>query len=131
MRTQDKLAKDGMFTASRDDADNQPRLRKIDVYCKEAGELKFVPRAALVDLELRILDVIKASSIGTMSKVDNFVFGASGVSNNWAKGHSTECAQLIDQVVDVTRKDESCDCPQGLEIIIQIKLQQYLALINY
>ena len=52
-----------------------------------------------------------------MFKPDNFVFGASGAGNNWAKGHYTEGAELIDEVVDVIRKEaESCDCPQGFQI---------------
>ena len=49
----------------------------------------------MIDLELGSVDVIKASPIGTTCKVYYFVFGASGVGNNWAKGHSTECAHNI------------------------------------
>ena len=69
----------------------------------------FVPHAVLVDLEPDSLDIIKASRIGTMFKSDNCVFGAS---NNWAKGHYTKGAELMDEVVDVIRKD----CPQGFQI---------------
>jgi hypothetical protein len=29
---------------------------------------------------------------------DNFAFGQSGAGNNWAKGHYTEGAELVDQV---------------------------------
>jgi Tubulin/FtsZ family, GTPase domain len=37
-----------------------------------------------------------------------------GAGNNWAKGHYTEGAELIDAVLDVVRKEaESCDCLQG------------------
>jgi tubulin beta len=37
-----------------------------------------------------------------------------GAGNNWAKGHYTEGAELIDSVLDVVRKEaESCDCLQG------------------
>merc|ERR1712000_753207 len=37
--------------------------------------------------------------------------------NNWAKGHYTEGAELIDSVLDVCRKEaESCDCLQGFQI---------------
>ena len=33
--------------------------------------------------------------------------------NNWAKGHYTEGAELIDSVLDVVRKEaEGCDCLQ-------------------
>ena len=38
----------------------------------------------------------------------------SGAGNNWAKGHYTEGAELIDSVLDVVRKEaEGCDCLQG------------------
>ncbi len=48
---------------------------------------------------------------------DNFVFGQTGAGNNWAKGHYTEGAELIDSVLDVCRKEaESCDCLQGFQI---------------
>lgn len=37
--------------------------------------------------------------------------------NNWAKGHYTEGAELIDNVLDVVRKEaENCDCLQGFQI---------------
>merc|ERR1712182_98298 len=37
--------------------------------------------------------------------------------NNWAKGHYTEGAELIDSVLDVVRKEaESCDCLQGFQL---------------
>ena len=39
--------------------------------------------------------------------------------NNWAKGHYTEGAELVDSVMDVIRKEaEGCDCLQGEEIFI-------------
>jgi len=43
--------------------------------------------------------------------------GQSGAGNNWAKGHYTEGAELIDSVLDVVRKEaESCDCLQGFQL---------------
>ena len=37
--------------------------------------------------------------------------------NNWAKGHYTEGAELVDQVLDgVRREAEGCDCLQGFQI---------------
>lgn len=39
--------------------------------------------------------------------------GQSGAGNNWAKGHYTEGAELVDSVLDVIRKEaEACDCLQ-------------------
>jgi len=91
-------------------------LDKVSVYMRTAGE-RYVPRACLIDLEPGTVDVIKASPVGTLFKPDNFVFGASGAGNNWAKGHYTEGADLIESVMDVIRKEvENCDCPQGFQI---------------
>lgn len=43
--------------------------------------------------------------------------GQSGAGNNWAKGHYTEGAELVDSVMDVVRKEaESCDCLQGFQL---------------
>jgi len=51
------------------------------------------------------------------SDLISFVFGQSGAGNNWAKGHYTEGAELIDSVLDVVRKEaEGCDCLQGFQI---------------
>ncbi|XP_038624030.1 tubulin beta chain-like [Tachyglossus aculeatus] len=41
----------------------------------------------------------------------------SSAGNNWAKGHYTEGAELVDSVLDVVRKEsESCDCLQGFQL---------------
>ena len=108
---------DGKFARNKDNADNQRRLDEIDAYFKQAGELRFVPHAALIHSEVGSLDTIKASAIDTMGKPDNLLIGASGADSNWTKVHYTEGAKLIDGVVDVIIKgSESYDCPQGFEI---------------
>jgi len=91
-------------------------LDKVSVYMRTAGE-RYVPRACLIDLEPGTVDVIKSTPIGTLFKPDNFVFGASGAGNNWAKGHYTEGSDLIESALDVIRKEvDNCDCPQGFQI---------------
>merc|ERR1712080_50664 len=56
-------------------------------------------------------------SHGNIFRPDNFVFGQSGAGNNWAKGHYTEGAELVDSVLDVVRKEaEGCDCLQGFQL---------------
>uniref|UniRef100_A0A2K5LB91 Tubulin beta chain n=1 Tax=Cercocebus atys TaxID=9531 RepID=A0A2K5LB91_CERAT len=43
--------------------------------------------------------------------------GQSGAGNNWARGHYTEGAELMESVMDVARKEaESCDCLQGFQL---------------
>ena len=83
------------------------------MYYNEATGGKYVPRAVLVDLEPGTMDSVRSGPFGQVFRPDNFVFGQSGAGNNWAKGHYTEGAELIDSVLDVVRKEsESCDCLQ-------------------
>ncbi|KAJ2941836.1 hypothetical protein O0L34_g15769 [Tuta absoluta] len=98
--------------------DSDLQLERIGVYYNEANDGKrFVPRAVLVDLEPGTMDAIRGSSFGTLFRPDNFVFGQSGAGNNWAKGHYTEGAELVDSVMDVVRKEaEPCDCLQGFQL---------------
>ena len=78
---------------------------------------KYVPRAVLVDLEPGTMDSVRSGPFGQIFRPDNFVFGQSGAGNNWAKGHYTEGAELVDSVLDVVRKEsESCDCLQGFQM---------------
>ncbi|XP_030858900.2 tubulin beta chain isoform X3 [Gorilla gorilla gorilla] len=47
----------------------------------------------------------------------NEASGQCGAGNNWAKGHYTEGAELMESVMDVVRKEaESCDCLQGFQL---------------
>ena len=78
---------------------------------------KYVPRAVLVDLEPGTMDAVRSGRLSELFRPDNFVFGQSGAGNNWAKGHYTEGAELVDQVIDVVRREaESCDSLQGFQI---------------
>merc|ERR1712156_567159 len=78
---------------------------------------KYVPRAVLVDLEPGTMDSVRSGPYGAVFRPDNFVFGQSGAGNNWAKGHYTEGAELVDSVLDVVRKEaEGCDCLQGFQL---------------
>jgi tubulin beta len=93
------------------------QLERINVYFNEASGGKYVPRAILVDLEPGTMDSVRAGEFGHLFRPDNFVFGQSGAGNNWAKGHYTEGAELVDNVLDVVRKEaENCDCLQGFQI---------------
>ncbi|XP_023160465.1 tubulin beta chain isoform X1 [Drosophila hydei] len=90
---------------------------RIDVYYNEASSGKYVPRAVLIDLEPGTMDSVRQSTMGQLFRPDNFVFGQSGAGNNWAKGHYTEGAELIDSVLEVMRKEsEGCDCLQGFQL---------------
>ncbi|XP_041804331.1 tubulin beta-2A chain-like isoform X5 [Chelmon rostratus] len=97
--------------------DSDLQLERINVYYNEASGSKFVPRAILVDLEPGTMDSVRSGPFGQLFRPDNFVFGQSGAGNNWAKGHYTEGAELVDSVLDVVRKEsENCDCLQGFQL---------------
>jgi len=104
------------------DGDGLPdELEKIDVYFRATSQepttTKWVPRAVLVDLEPGTMDVIKAQPLGPAFKPDNLCFGNNGAGNNWAKGHYTEGAELVESVLDRVRLEiEQCDAPQGFQI---------------
>lgn len=77
-----------------------------------------MPRAILLDLEPGTMESVRSGPYGQLFRPDNFVFGQSGAGNNWAKGHYTEGAELVDNVLDVVRKEcENCDCLQVCGLI--------------
>lgn len=108
------------------------QLERVNVYYNEASCGRFVPRAVLMDLEPGTMDSVKTGPFGQIFRPDNFVFGQSGAGNNWAKGHYTEGAELIDSVLDVVRKEaENCDCLQGLfSFLKQRNYVLFLLLLN-
>lgn len=63
------------------------------------------------------MDAVRSGPFGNLFRPDNFVFGQSGAGNNWAKGHYTEGAELVDEVLDVVRREaEGCESLQGFQI---------------
>ncbi|KAK6636871.1 hypothetical protein RUM43_010535 [Polyplax serrata] len=107
----------GIDPAGNYHGDNALQLERINVYYNEASEGKYVPRAVLVDLEPGTMDSVRAGPFGMLFRPDNYVFGQSGAGNNWAKGHYTEGAELVDNVMDVLRREsENCDCLQGFQL---------------
>jgi len=103
---------DGKYIGDKEEVD----LDKANVYMRCAAD-RYVPRACLIDLDPGTVDVIKASAVGRLFKPDNFIFGASGSGNNWAKGHYVDGREVIEEALDVIRKEiENCRCPQGFQI---------------
>lgn len=104
---------EGVFVGDKPDQ----QLERISVYYNESSNGRYVPRAAMVDLEPGVIDVIKNSKRGQLFRPDNFVYGQSGAGNNWAKGHYTEGAELVENILDVVRREaETCDVLQGFQV---------------
>ncbi|KAF4091418.1 hypothetical protein AMELA_G00036660 [Ameiurus melas] len=97
--------------------DSPHQLDKINVYYNEATGSRYVPRAVLVDLEPGSLNSVRSGPFGEIFRPDNFVCGQGGAGSNWAKGHYTAGAELVDSVMDVVRREaESCNCLQGFQL---------------
>lgn len=104
---------DGAFAGD----NKRQQLERISVYYNESSEGRYVPRATMVDLEPGVLDAIRTSTRGNLFNPDNFVCSQSGAGNNWAKGHYTEGAELVDECLDVLRREaESCEVLQGFQV---------------
>jgi hypothetical protein len=66
------------------------------------------------------MDSARASSFDQPLRTNHFVLGSAGAGNNWATGHYTEGAEVIDSMLDVVRKDtEGCDCLQGFANVVR------------
>ncbi len=103
------ISYDGQFEGSSD-----LQLERANVYFNEVDGARFVPRAVLVDLEPGVMDSVRGSACGRLFNPSNFIFGQNGAGNNWAKGFYTEGAEIVDEAMDVIRKEsEGCDMLQG------------------
>jgi tubulin beta len=114
----EQMAKEhGIDTSGAYTGENPLQLERINVYFNEGQGGRYVPRAVLTDLEPGTMDSIRGGEYGKLFRPDNFVHGQSGAGNNWAKGHYTEGAELVDSIMDVVRKEaEGCDMLQGFQI---------------
>lgn len=110
------LDEEGMYHGS-----STLQLERIYVYYEESASAKYVPRTILVDLEPGVLDSIKAGTVGRLFNPNSYIHGQSGASNNWAKGHYTDGAELSESVIEQVRKTaETCECLQGFQIMHSI-----------
>jgi len=101
-------------------ADVDERILNADVYFHRKPHNKntfdFVPRGVCVDLEPGTIGEIKSNK-REFWKAANLLNANNGAGNNWAKGHYTEGAELVDNVLDAIRKEmEQADCPQGFQL---------------
>lgn len=106
------VGSDGLYNGT-----SEIQRDRIAVYYNVSSSGKHVPRACLVDLEPGTIEAVRSGPYGDLFRPDNFVFGQSGAGNNWAKGHYTEGAELVDQVMEVLRKEsEKADSLQGFQL---------------
>jgi tubulin beta len=66
------------------------------MYYNEPFGDKYVPCSILLDLEPGTMDAVQSGPYGQQFCPDNFVFVQTGAARNWAKGHYTGRAELVD-----------------------------------
>jgi len=105
---------DGKF-----EGDSDLQLERINVYYEEgSGGGRYFPRAIGIDLEGARLERLLSEKSGRMFRPDCFIGGQEGGSNNYARGYFSDGHDLLERVMDVSRREtERCDSPQGFQIL--------------
>eukprot|EP01084_Bolivina_argentea_P219581 372402_1 len=79
-------------------------------YFEETAAGHYVPRSLMVDLESNVIDDVKTSNIKKLFRSDLLLSGQEDAANNFARGHYTVGAEMIDKVNDRLRKiADNCD----------------------
>ena len=86
-------------------------------FFSETGTGKHVPRALFVDLEPSVVDECRAGKYRSLYHPSQMITGKEDAANNYARGHYTVGKELIDQVIEKTRKlADVCSGLQGFLI---------------
>ena len=111
----------GIEKSGRYIGDSDQQLEKITVYYNESVGGRYIPRGIFVGSEASAHACIREEEFGILFQPDNFIFGMQGAGGNWAKGHYTQDAELIDTALDLIRKEaESSQLLQGFQVNMAI-----------
>ncbi|KAH7091848.1 tubulin alpha [Auriculariales sp. MPI-PUGE-AT-0066] len=83
-------------------------------FFSDSSSGKFVPRALFVDLEPNVVDEIRTGTYRQLFHPETLITGKEDAANNYARGHYTVGKELIDTVMDKTRRlADNCSGLQG------------------
>ncbi|KYO38845.1 tubulin alpha-2 chain-like [Alligator mississippiensis] len=83
-------------------------------FFSETGAGKYVPRAVFIDLEPTVIGEIRTGTYRSLFHPEQLITGKEDAANNYARGHYTVGKQIIDVVLDKTRKlTDQCSGLQG------------------
>ncbi|KAJ6223570.1 hypothetical protein RDWZM_002115 [Blomia tropicalis] len=105
---------DGRLTKekSSQEADNS-----FSTFFRETHNGKYVPRGIYADLESTVIDEVRNGSYAKLFHPEQLISGKEDAANNYARGHYTIGKELIDLVLERTRKlSEQCTSLQGFLI---------------
>ncbi|KAK5890553.1 hypothetical protein CesoFtcFv8_014068 [Champsocephalus esox] len=89
----------------------------FNTFFSETGAGKHVPRAIFVDLEPTVIDEVRTGTYRQLFHPEQLITGKEDAANNYARGHYTIGKEIIDMVLDRTRKlADQCTGLQGFLI---------------
>ncbi|XP_051787031.1 tubulin alpha-1A chain-like isoform X1 [Erpetoichthys calabaricus] len=89
----------------------------FNTFFSETGAGKHVPRAVFVDLEPTVVDEVRTGTYRQLFHPEQLITGKEDAANNYARGHYTIGKEIIDLVLDRTRKlADQCTGLQGFLI---------------
>ncbi|MBN3286183.1 TBA protein, partial [Polyodon spathula] len=89
----------------------------FNTFFSETGAGKHVPRAVFVDLEPTVIDEVRTGIYHQLFHPEQLITGKEDAANNYARGHYTIGKEIIDLVLDRTRKlADQCTGLQGFLI---------------
>ncbi|XP_028300968.1 tubulin alpha chain-like [Gouania willdenowi] len=89
----------------------------FNTFFSETGTGKRVPRALYVDLEPTVIDEVRTGTYRQLFHPDQLITGKEDAANNYARGHYTIGKEIIELVMDRTRKmADQCTGLQGFLI---------------
>uniref|UniRef100_A0AAV2L9E9 Tubulin alpha chain n=1 Tax=Knipowitschia caucasica TaxID=637954 RepID=A0AAV2L9E9_KNICA len=89
----------------------------FNTFFSETGAGKHVPRAVFVDLEPTVIDEVRTGTYRQLFHPEQLISGKEDAANNYARGHYTVGKEIIDVVLDRTRKlADQCTGLQGFLI---------------
>ncbi|CAK8994839.1 unnamed protein product [Durusdinium trenchii] len=93
-----------------------------DVFFYQADDEHYIPRALLLDMEPRVINVIQTSEYAELYNPENVFISkdGGGAGNNWAKGYSM-AEKVQEEVFDmVDREADGSDSLEGFVLIHSI-----------
>ncbi|KAH8258897.1 hypothetical protein KR038_005624 [Drosophila bunnanda] len=95
------------------------QLERINVFFNATASKRFYARTIIIDTEASTIQRLNASS--QLYRPENFVAGSESAGNNFARGYHTDGAEILEQVLDNTRREvESVDSLQGFQLLHSI-----------
>jgi len=89
----------------------------FDTFFSETDSGKHLPRSVFIDLEPTVVDEIRTGKFRQLFHPEQLISGKEDAANNYARGHYTIGKEVIDEVVDRTRKlANQCAALQGFLI---------------